>query len=164
MKRNWLISAAALLLTCGLAWAVQEGTKTPIAAGETGENSLSQGEVFNVARFKPGLGTLSVTVSGAAAAGTLNTAAGIITAATATAGASGTAPTVITLTNNKVQAGDLVLCVMDQTGITAGAVITCSPHVTASTIAFTLADASVTAMTSSTIILYYLVVTKGNPN
>jgi hypothetical protein len=117
-----------------------------------------------MARFKLGSGTLTSAVAGSAASGTLNSASGAWTLTSATAGASGATPTVATLTNSKVQAGDIVICEIDQTGATAGSVLSCNPHVTASTIAFSVYSATPTALTASTIVLYFMVLTKGNPN
>jgi hypothetical protein len=165
MKRNLLIGVAALLLTCGLAWAVTETTKTTVVTPpEVGENSLSQGEIFNVARLKTGFGTKSTAVSGAAAADTINSASGIWTLTAATAGASGATPTVATLTNSKVGANDMVLCSVDNNGATAAAVLVCAPHVTANTVVFTIYSPGTTALLSSTIKIGFLVVTSGNPN
>ena len=163
MKR-FLLGVAVLLFSSALAWGVTEGTKTPPVGGESGEDSLHQGEVFTVARIKPGMGTATFAVSGAAASGTLNTASGAVTLTATTAGASGASPTVLTLTNNKVQAGDIVFCEVDQTGATAGTVLECNPHVTAGTVTFSIYSATPTALTSSTVIVYFFVLTKGNPN
>lgn len=164
MKKLLLGVVAAIGLACGVAYALQ-GTPTPLVAPETGENSLSQAEVFNMARIKPGMCTVSITISGAAGSGTCNGASGIITLAAATAGASGTNPSVVTLTNNKIQTTDIVLCGVDQNGVTSGAVLTCSAHITAAnTVALSVLDGSSTAMTSSAMKLFFVVLTSGNPN
>jgi hypothetical protein len=164
--RRILFGAFAAALFATVAYATVEGTKTPIVLpAESGENSIEQGEVFNVARLKPGFGTGTCAVSGSACAVTINNAAGLITATTATAGASGATQTVMTVTNNKVGANDFILCSVDQNGATAGAVVTCLPHITAAgTFTINLADASVTALTSSTLKVNFLVITSGNPN
>lgn len=164
--RRILLGAFAAACFATAAYAVVEGTKTPIVIpAETGENSYEQGEVFNVARLKPGSGTGTCAVSGAACSVTINNAAGLVTVTSATAGASGTSQTVMTVTDNKVQVGDMILCSVDQNGATAGAVITCLPHITgAGTFTINLADASVTALTSSTLTVNFMVITKGNPN
>ena len=165
-KRNRLISALlAGSLFCSPAFAI-ERTPTPIVAPtELGETSIDQQNIVNVARLKPGFGTATCAVSGAACAATINNAAGIVTFTTATAGASGTSPSVGTITDNKVGANDAILCSTDQNGITSGAVITCSAHITAAgTFTISLFDASVTAMTSSTLKVSFLVITSGNPN
>jgi hypothetical protein len=156
-------SLAALMLTCSAALAVQP-TPTPIVAPETGENSQFSDEVFNMARMKAGQCTATVSVSGSAGSATCNGATGILSLTTATAGASGATPSVLTITNSKVQAGDSVQCTTDQTGITAGAVITCSVAVTANTLTISILDASVTAMTSSSMKVMFAVFTKGNLN
>lgn len=141
-------------------------TPTPIVApNESGEWDAMQAQVVDMARFKPGQGTATCAVSGAACSATVNNASGILTVTSATAGASGTAQTVMTITDNKVQVGDAILCSVDQNGATAGAVITCLPHITAAgTFTINLADASVTALTSSTLTVSFLVLTQGNPN
>jgi hypothetical protein len=165
MMKRFVASALALLFLGTAAWAVSEGTKTPVVnPPESGENSLSQGEIFNMARLKIGMGTVTSAVSASAASGTLNSAAGAWTLTAATAGASGATPTTATLTNSKVGANDIVVCEIDQTGATAGSVLSCNPHVTAGTITFKIYSATPTALTSSTIILYYVVLTSGNPN
>jgi hypothetical protein len=165
MKRNLLVGVAALLLSAGLVWAVTNPTPTPIVTPpETGEDSLHAGEVFNMARFKPGMCTVSVTVSGATAAGTCNGASGQITSAATTAGASGATPSVITITNNKVNAADIVICQIDKLAGAAGSALVCNTHETASTVVFTIQSASTTALTSATITISFLVITSGNPN
>jgi hypothetical protein len=161
--KKFLLAVGAFFGMFGLAWALQT-TLTPLVAPETGENSLSQAEVFNVARLKTGLCTVSVTVSGATAAGTCNGASGIITSAATTAGASGATPSVITLTNSKVGANDLVLCQLDKLAGAAASALVCNTHNTANTIVFTIQSASTTALTSATIEINFLVITSGNPN
>jgi hypothetical protein len=156
--------AAVTLITAALA-AVR--TPTPIVPPtETGEWDAMQQQIVDMARFKPGLTTVASTaVVASAAAVTANTAAGIIPLTAATAGASGATPTVVTVTDSKVQAADTVLCSVDQTGATAGAVITCLPHISAAgTFTLTLADASVTALASSPLTVSFLILTNGNPN
>jgi len=163
MKR-FILSLGLTFGLFGLAYAANI-TLTPIVGPtETGENSLGSQQVTDTARLKPGMGTLPITVSGAAGSGTLNTAAGIITLSAATAGASGATPTVITLTDSKIQAADLLLCTVDQTGATAGSVLVCNGHATAGGATLTLYDASSTALTSSTVIVNFFVLTNGNPN
>ena len=128
-------------------------TPTPIVPPtELGETSIDQQNIVNMARLKLGFGTVAITVAASTGSGTLNNAAGIITLSAATAGASGATPSVITLNNNKAQIGDVVQCSPDQTGATAGSVLTCNSHVgSAGVITFTLYDATPTALTSSTV-------------
>jgi len=164
MKRRLLALAAAGVLVASAAYAANI-TLTPIVPPtETGENSLGSQQVTDMARFKLGMGTVAITVSGSAGAGTCNFAACIITLSAATAGASGATPTVITLTDSKVQAADIVLCTVDQTGATAGAVLVCNSHEAAGSATLTLYDASATALLSSTVVLNIVTVTNGNPN
>lgn len=167
MKRFLPIVWAAFLVCAiaGLSYAANV-TLTPIVPPtETGENSLGSQQVTDTARIKVGLGTGTCAISGAACSVTVNNAAGLITVTSATAGASGTAQSVMTVTDNKVQVGDQIFCSVDQNGATAGAVITCLPHITgAGTFTINLADASVTALTSSTLTVNFFVNTQGNPN
>jgi hypothetical protein len=141
-------------------------TPTPVVGpNETGENSQSSQQIVDMARIKLGFGTATISISGSAGSGTLNNAAGIITLTTATAGASGATPSVVTLNNNKVQVGDIVQCTADQTGATAGSVLVCNAHVaSAGVVTLTLYDATPTALTSSTVVLNFEVITQGNPN
>jgi len=169
MKRI-LLGALAVAAIVTAAYALQP-TPTPPIAPETGEESGAAASVVNVARLKLGQGALSLTVASSAASGTLNNASGVITLASATAGASGATPTTVTLTNSKAQAGDLIFCDVDQTGAPAAAVVLCNSHIQAvgggaggGQIVFTIQSATPTALTATTITLYYLVVTKGNPN
>lgn len=163
MKR-FLPTLAALLAISAAAWAI-EATNTPIVGPtENGENKAGQQQVTDMARLKLGFGTLAITVSGSAGSGTLNNASGIITLSAATTGISGATPTVITLTDNKIQAGDFVDCTIDQTGATAGTVLACSAHATANQIVFSIYSATPTALTSSTILLEFATFTQGNPN
>lgn len=152
----WLLSAAVAFGA--------ETSVTPPIGSETGQESRFQAMIVDMARIKLGHGTLSLTVSASAAAGTLNTASGKITLATATAGASGATPTTVTLTNSKAFAASLVMCGIDFTGATAGAVPTCSAAPAAGSIVFTISNGSSTALLSSTIVLSYILITSGNPN
>jgi hypothetical protein len=163
MKR--LSLAALMLAVIGAIAFAANVTLTPIVPpNETGEDSLRSQQVVNMARLKLGMGTVTIAISGSAGAGTLNFASGTITLTAATAGASGATPSVVTLTNNKVQAADIVQCSVDQTGATAGSVLVCNAHVTANTITFTIYDATPTALTSSTVLINYELITNGNPN
>lgn len=164
MKRLFLGVVAALAVSFA-AYAANV-TLTPIVPPtETGENSLGAQQVTDTARLKLGLGTGTCAVSAAACAVTINSAAGLITVTAATAGASGATQTVMTVTDNRVQVGDQIFCSVDQNGATAGAVVTCLPHITAAgTFTINLADASVTALTSSTLTVNFMINTQGNPN
>jgi hypothetical protein len=71
---------------------------------------------------------------------------------------------VITLTDSKIQATDIVMCSVDQTGATAGSVLVCNAHEAAGSVTLTLYDGSSTALTSSTVVLNILTITSGNPN
>lgn len=156
---------ATALLVASVAMAANRVPTPIVPPTETGEYDAMQQQVVDVARFKPGNAAATCAISGAACSITANAASGTIAVTTATAGASGTAPSVMTVTDNKVQVGDGILCGVDQNGITAGAVITCTSHITAAgTFTLTLSDASVTAMTSSSLTVWFLVMTQGNPN
>lgn len=143
-------------------------TPTPIVGPtETGENSLGAQQVTDMSRFKLGSGTITASGSGTSFTGTLNFASGQVTLNAATLGASGTAQATLTLTNSKAQStNDFAFCALETfTGITAGAVPVCTANVTsAGTLTIQLADASATAMTSSTLVVNYMIITTGNPN
>lgn len=177
MKRLLLaLLGAAAVVT--VAYAIQP-TPTPIIGGpagtETGEESLPAASVLNMARFKPGqCAPAAVAVAGGAATVTCNGASGIISLTAATAGASGVTPTVVTVNNTKAQGvwnstvaplPDGVQCTVDQTGVTAGAVLICSPRITASgVLTLTILNGSATAMTASAVRVVFLITTSGNVN
>lgn len=158
--------SAAFVLATSIAAFAANRTPTPIVPPtETGEWDAMQQQVVDVARLKVALGTGTCAVSSSACSVTVNNAAGLLTVTAATAGASGATPSVLTVTDSKVQVGDQIFCSVDQNGATAGAVITCTPHITAAgTFTISLYDASVTALTSSTLTVNFLVNTQGNPN
>jgi L-serine deaminase len=155
----------AAVLVASAAYAANV-TLTPIVPPtETGENSLSSQQVVDMARLKPGSCSATIAISTSAGSGTCNGAMGILSVTTATAGASGTSPSVITLNDSKVQVGDMVDCTPDQTGATSGAVLTCNAHVgSAGVITLSIYDGSATAMTSSSVTLEFMVFTQGNSN
>jgi hypothetical protein len=168
MNRFPYLLGLAVVLWLGIVALAYAANRTPtpiVPPTETGEWDAMQQQVVDMARFKPGQGTGTCAISASACAVTVNNASGIVSVTAATAGASGTTQSVMTVTDNKVQVGDAILCSVDQSGATAGAVITCLPHITgAGTFTINLADASVTALTSSTLTVWFLVMTAGNPN
>ncbi|TAL08282.1 MAG: hypothetical protein EPO02_13345 [Nitrospirae bacterium] len=158
--------AAGLFIGGVLAAAALNITLTPVVPPtENGENSSSAQQIVDFARIKLGFGTTTIAISGSAGTGTLNNAAGLITLTSATAGASGATPSVVTLNDNKVQTTDAVQCNADSTGATAGAVLVCNAHITsAGVVTLTLYSATPTALTASTVVLSMEVLTSGNPN
>ena len=162
MKRL-LFAGVAMLVVATAAWALQN-TPTPIVnPPETGEFSGVQDQVVDMARLKVGSGTLTAGGSATAATGTLNFASGVVTwPANLTIISNATAT--LTLTNSKVQAGDVVFGMIDSTGAAAGSVPeVASVQVSAGQVVFVLTNASATSP-AIPVKVYYLVVTKGNPN
>jgi hypothetical protein len=154
-----------MLFSAGAAMAANITLTPVVPPTETGEKSDASQQIMDFARIKLGFGTATIAISSSAGSGTLNNAVGLITLTAATAGASGATPSVITVNDSKVQVGDAVQCSADSTGATAGAVLVCNAHVTsAGVITLTLYSATPTALTSSTVVLNFEVLTAGNPN
>lgn len=162
MKR---LAIAAFLLAAITAIALAANvTLTPIVGPtETGENSLGAQQVTDMARLKVGSCTVTTTGSSNANSGTCNGAAGVVTTnSISIAVTTGTAA--ITITNSKVQAGDMVQCEVDATGATASSRPFCaSAQVSAGQIVFTLANLG-SATETANLLIYFLVNTQGNPN
>lgn len=139
-------------------------TLTPIVGpNETGENSANSQMVFDVARLKMGSCTVTTTGSSNANAGTCNGSAGVVTT-NAISIAVTTGSALVTVTNNKVQAGDMVQCELDATGATSTSLPLCaSAQVSAGQIIFTLVNLGA-ATEVANLKIYFLVNTAGNPN
>jgi hypothetical protein len=162
--RNWWIAAGltSILGCISVAWAIQS-TPTPLVAPETGEASIHQAEILDMARFKPGQCTLTTTGSEAAQTGTCNGASGVITSGFTVTVVSN-AVDVMTITNSKVQAGDICIAMVDDTGAAAASVLeAASCRVSASQILVRLTNASATSPAVAAKV-YFLIATKGNPN
>jgi hypothetical protein len=164
--RRFLAHAAMLsllLASIGMARAANV-TLTPIVPPtETGENSLQAQQVVDMARLK--VGTCSATTAGAEPTftATCNGASGIITLNANMTKVSGALDNV-TVTNSKVQAGDMVQCTLDSTGAAAAAAPVCSAvQVAAGSIVFQLTNVSATSPAAN-IKFYFLINTQGNPN
>lgn len=139
-----------------------EGTPTPPVGLERGEWSYTRDEIVSMARFKPGFGTATASGTTSAQTVTLNNASGVITTGAMSIGQDllGT----ITMTNNKVQAGDAVFAMMDGTGATPNSVpVIASVQVTAGQVVFNLSSLSSTSSLTA-LSFYFMVATKGNPN
>jgi len=165
--KQFLYGCALALVLMGRALAA-EPTPTPIVGpNETGEDKTAAQQVFNMARLK--LGGAAITATGTAAAATVLTAAnynyasGIVTwPAPLTIVSNATAT--LTMANTKIQAGDIVMGILDATGAAAGAIPeVASVQVTAGQAVFTLTNASATSPAVAIKVMFF-VITKGNPN
>lgn len=161
----------ALALCLLLGWAAcalaANPTPTPIVPpNETGENSASSQQVVDMARIKPGWCTATATGSGAAAGAqtvTCNGAWAQVTTVTLTIATVGALNTV-TVTNNKVQAGDGCMATVDATGAAAtSAVFVQSCAVSANTLTVILTNI-LAVSPAAAVKINLLVLTNGNPN
>jgi len=165
MKRIALAGGLALAL-CSQVFAANP-TPTPIVPPtETGENSAGSQQVTDMARLKLGMGTVTASGGPTAFTATLNFASGIITTngMTLVASGAGACPNTITLTNNKIQAGDIVFAILDSTNSAAGAPSVGSVKVSAGQVVILICNDTSTPMTASNVSTYFLVNTQGNPN
>lgn len=163
MKRLLLALLSAVAVV-SISYAIQPTRTPPVPPTETGEDSLHSGEIFNMARVKPGF-TQNTTAAGTAAAATLtaNTAAGSVTWPAPLTVVSNAVAT-LTVTDSKVQAGDAVLCMVDSTGAAAGSVPEASSvQVSNGSFVCVLTNASATSPAVA-VKVYWLVLTQGNPN
>jgi hypothetical protein len=163
--KKFLLASVAILGACGIAWALQS-TPTPIVAPETGEASQHQAEVLDMARFKPGMCTTTATGSGAAAGtetATCNGASGQVTTVTLTIATVG-AKNTLTITNNKVGAGDACIATLDPLATAAGALpVVANCSVTANTLTIILSNL-LAVSPAGAVEVAFLVLTSGNPN
>jgi hypothetical protein len=163
MKR--LLLALPAMAVVGYALALQ-GTLTPPVPPETGEDSLHQAEIFNMARLKVGLCTATATGSGAAAGtetATCNGGSGSVTTVTLTFAAVGALNTV-TITNSKVNLGDICMVTVDPLATAAGAAPEAmSCKVAANTLTVILIN-NLAVSPAGPVNVNFLVITKGNPN
>lgn len=160
---NALLIGAFMLVCASAAWALQNTPTPPVPPNETGEASQHQQEILDVARLKPGQCTVTTTGSSNANVGTCNGASGVITTNSISIAVT-TGSAVVTIQNNKVQAGDIVLCTLDATGATATSLPDCSSvQVSAGQMIFTLTNTGA-ATEVANLKIYFLVLTKGNPN
>lgn len=168
MKRILLVAGLLSTLAIGVMTALAATiTLTPIVPpNETGENSASSQMIFNMARFKPGLCSATATGSGAAAGAqtvTCNGAWAQITTVTLTIATVGALNT-LTVTNNKVQAGDGCQATVDATGAAAtSAVFVQSCAVSANTLTVILTNI-LAVSPAAAVKVNLLVMTQGNPN
>lgn len=155
--------AFGLLALAGQALSI-ESTNTPIVPpNETGEEKLHQQQILDAARLK--LGSCTVTATGAEATetATCNGAVGAVTMSANMTKVSG-AIDLITVTNNKITAGDYVQCTLDTTGAAAAAAAFCSGvQVSQNQVIIQLTNASATSP-AATLKVYFSVTTQGNPN
>jgi hypothetical protein len=158
-------SVAAIALLCGVAYALQ-GTPTPRVTPESGENSQFQDQVLNMARVKVGMCTATATGSGAAAGtqtATCNGGAGSVTTVTLTLATVGALNTV-TITNSKVNAGDICIAMIDPLATAAGAAPEAmSCKVAANTLTIIIVN-NLAVSPAGPINVNFLVITAGNPN
>jgi hypothetical protein len=164
MKRL-LLACVPLLVLAGVAWALQS-TPTPVVPPETGETSNVQDQIMDMARLKVGMCKTTATGSGAAAGtqtATCNGGSGSVTTVTMTFAAVGALNTV-TVTNSKVNAGDICMVTVDPlttTGTAAPEAMSC--RVTANTLTILLIN-NLAVSPAGPINVNFLVVTTGNPN
>lgn len=156
LTKALLIGAFAALTISAQAMAAQT-TRTAPVGNERGEASSTQDRIVNVARLKPGFGTGTASSN----AVTINRAAGIITteALTTAAGAS----QAITLTSNKILAGDAVFAVVDPNGSTGTPTVS-NVAVSASTAVILVKNDHASAALNAAVKIMFFVVTAGNPN
>jgi SpoU rRNA methylase family enzyme len=154
---------AALLISGGITLAANI-TPTPVVPpNETGENSAASQQILDMARFKPGFCTVTTAGSEAAQTGTCNGASGLITSGFSITVISN-AKDLMTITNNKVQAGDLCIAMIDDTGAAAASVPeVASCRVTAGQIVLVITNASATSPAAA-LKAMFLIITQGNPN
>lgn len=157
MKRTLLALLLAGASIC-LAHAT-EPTKSGLIGKETGENSRSAAEVFNMARLKVG----SRTGTCSSNAVTVNAASGVITTEALTTAAGSTYT--CTLTSNKITAGAMVYAIVDANG-SAGTPALANVTVTGAshTAAFIVQNIHSSTQLNSAVKIYFLVNTPGNPN
>jgi hypothetical protein len=165
MKRILAALAATIALIMPLTAMAAQTTPTPLVLPtETGEDSLLQQSIFNAARLKLGFCTATTTGTEPTLAATCNGAAGIITPGVNITLATVGALDVVTVTNDKVQLGDAVLCTMDATGAaSATAAICANATVTAGQIVFNISNL-LAKSPAAPLKLYFAIITKGNPN
>lgn len=156
-----------LLSIATLAWALQTTPSPPIPPNETGENSVSQQEIFNVSRLKPSFATGTTAGSGTAQTITINSTAGVITSNVAWtivsgAGASGT----LTVTNNHIQSvNDVMMVMIDDTGATAASLLEVSAvQISAAGTAVIKVVNNFTTANTVAPKFRFFIVSSGNPN
>jgi hypothetical protein len=160
MKR-FALAASITLALCAIAYAAIRVPAVIVTPPETGEWDAMQQQVVDVARLKPGMCTVTTGGSEAAQTGTCNGAAGVVTSGFNITVVSNAKDTV-TLTNNKVQVGDMCIAMIDDTGAAAASVpeIT-SCKVSAGQLILTVSNASATSAAAA-LKYYFLVLTQGN--
>lgn len=156
LAKAFLIGAFAALTISAQAMAAQT-TRTAPVGNERGEVSNSQDRIVNMARIKPGFGTGTASSN----AVTINRAAGVITTEALTTAAGATQA--ITLTSNKILAGDAVFAVVDP-ATSAGTPTVANVAVSGSTAVILVRNAHASAALNAAIKIMFFVVTAGNPN
>jgi hypothetical protein len=168
MKRLLASLSAGLLLTSIIANAAFAANATPtpvVPPTETGENSEMQQQIVDMARIKPGQCTATAAGSGAAAGTqtvTCNGASGVITTVALTMNAAAGINTV-TVTDDKVQVGDIVMAIMDNSTTPAAQTEVLAVNaIAAGSFNIQLIQDNTTACGVCKV--YFTVFTKGNPN
>jgi hypothetical protein len=156
MVKSLLLGASLALAISASAYAA-ETTKAPTVGTETGTSTRSQAEIMAAARLQLGAGTGTA----ASNAVTINRAAGVITTEALTTAAGATQA--ITLTSNKIRAGDMVFAVVDPNG-SAGTPVVVNVAVAASTATILVQNVHASAALDAAIKIMFFVVTAGNPN
>lgn len=146
-----------LAMGFGIAAYAAEPTKSALVGNETGENSLNAASVFDMARLKLGAGTGTASSN----AVTINRAAGVITTEALTTAAGATQA--ITLTSNKILAGDAVMAVVDP-GASTGTPTVANVAVSASTAVVLIQNIHASVALNAAVKVYFMVITAGNGN
>lgn len=156
MIRRIGLALAALTLVAGAALAL-DVNRTPLVSPESGQFSERGAQVVSAARLQVGTGT-GTCVSNAV---TINKASGVITTEALTTAAAATQA--ITLTNSKIQAGDMVIATADPNGST-GTVTVANVAVSAGSAVILLQNIHASVALNAAVKIMFFVVTKGNPN
>lgn len=157
-KIGFLAGCIAGALMFGLAAVMAaQPTPTPLAGNETGENSAFAEQIVDMARIKVGFGTGTASSN----AVTINRASGIITTEALTTAAGATQA--ITLTSNKIQAGDAVMAIVDPAS-SAGTPVVANVAVSASTAVVLVKNIHASDALNAAIKIYFVVLTAGNGN
>lgn len=122
----------------------------------TGTNSTSQAEQMRIGQLQAGLGTATGSNTP-----TINNGAGIITTAALATAAGGTQA--ITLTNNRIAAGDQVFASMDNNGSTGQPMIA-NVQVTAGQAIFVIQNIHASVALNAAVKISFLINKAGNAN
>lgn len=144
-----------MLKRIGLALAGLLFVTTAATAQMTGTESRMQKQRVSIGEVQPGLGTATGNSV------TINNGAGIVTTAALSTAAGATQA--ITVSNNRVAVGDLVLASVDANGSTGTPVVT-SAAITANQIVVTLQNIHASVAFNGALKVYFLVLKAGNAN